>query len=948
MKLIQTGVTLALVAGGLAALPGLAAQAAPTAGDGQTVVQRMAAEASNGVRTKVERTTGEVGFVRATGGRTADLMPTRAADSPASAAAKATAYLEKYAAAFGAQADQLTSAGVTATTYGWTVRYDQTYRGVPVFGARLLANLDKAGDLTSVNGFVAPDLDLSVSPRFSRAEAASRAVATVLASPPGDGSADLSGVQAASTELVVYRMGAIKGERGANVLAWAVEVSDKSNVRDMVFVDASTGKVVNRYSLINDALERKVYEAAGSDDPSTFELVWSEGDPYPGTLDDSQQDLVLGTGESYWLYQNTFGYDSYDGEGATMTTVANDGRINCPNANWNGQTTNYCDGLTSDDTVSHEWGHAYTEYTSGLIYQWQPGAMNEAYSDIWGEVVDILNDRYNETPDTPRTEGQCSQYTRGEVQLTINSPAEIAGPCDTAAASFGPVFTKAGVTSDVVIGTDAANDEGPSTTDGCSPFDNAAAVDGKFAYVDRGTCTFAVKADNAEAAGATGIVIGTNSADPPFPPSGDANIYGVMIDQASGQKIKSATGPVNVTVKDVDEGTKDDSYRWLSGEGDDGGAIRDMWNPTCYGDPGKISDAEYHCTDDDSGGVHTNSGVVNHAFALLVDGSTSNGVEVAGIGLDKAAHLFWRAQTSYLGPTSDFADLADALATSCADLTGQPINALTITEGAEIDQVDPITAEDCASVLAATQATELTKEPEQCNFKPMLAKNPPALCGKKFTTRTVWKETFEKGLGKWKKTETVVYEGGRGYKWKTTKDVPGDHGGTVAFDAAPDAGDCSAAAGDISSSNGIVSPAVTLPKKGALKLSFDHYMATEPGYDGGNVQISINGKKFKAVKAAAYLYNPPTALASEAEGNTNPLAGQVGFTGTDGGVPSGSWGTSIIDLQKAGAKPGQKVKVKFELGRDGCGGNDGWYVDNVKVVNCKKKGSHRRAVAGRD
>ena len=59
-------------------------------------------------------------------------------------------------------------------------------------------------------------------------------------------------------------------------------------------------------------------------------------------------------------------------------------------------TTNYCNGVTSDDIVAHEWGHAYTEYTSGLIYQWQSGAMNESYSDIWGETVDLINDRYNE------------------------------------------------------------------------------------------------------------------------------------------------------------------------------------------------------------------------------------------------------------------------------------------------------------------------------------------------------------------------------------------------------------------------------------------------------------------------------------------------------------------------------------------------------------------------
>ena len=63
-----------------------------------------------------------------------------------------------------------------------------------------------------------------------------------------------------------------------------------------------------------------------------------------------------------------------------------------------------------------------------------------------------------------------------------------------------------------------------------------------------------------------------------------------------------------------------------------GGAIRDMWTPTCYGDPGKVSDAEYHCATDDDGGVHSNSGVVNHSYALLVDGGTYNGVSVTGLG----------------------------------------------------------------------------------------------------------------------------------------------------------------------------------------------------------------------------------------------------------------------------------------------------------------------------
>ena len=122
----------------------------------------------------------------------------------------------------------------------------------------------------------------------------------------------------------------------------------------------------------------------------------------------------------------------------------------------------------------------------------------------------------------------------------------------------------------------------------------------------------------------------------------------------------------------------DDSYRWLSGEDDPafGGAIRDMWHPGCYGDPGKVSDSQYWCSSGDSGGVHTNSGVPNHAFALIVDGGSYNGQSVAGIGLTKAAHIYWYAQTQFQTPVSGFEEHADALEASCSLLVGAPLNAL--------------------------------------------------------------------------------------------------------------------------------------------------------------------------------------------------------------------------------------------------------------------------------
>ena len=391
----------------------------------------------------------------------------------------------------------------------------------------------------------------------------------------------------------------------------------------------------------------------------------------------------------------------------------------------------------------------------------------------------------------------------------------------------------------------------------------------------------------------------------------------LQVDGDSGARFKTAgTSTARITASTTPD---DPSARWLSGEEDPafGGAIRDMWNPTCYGDPGKVSDEEYHCETSDSGGVHTNSGVVNHAFALMVDGSTYNGVTVPAIGLDKAAHLFWRTQTEYLTPTSDFADLANGLAASCADLIGQAINKLTLGSsptggGAATPALAaPITAADCAAVDKAAEAVELADEPVQCEFGPLLAKNTPSLCGAGFTSKATWSEDFEDGLAGWTQDEEVVYAGATGIPWEASTAAPGGHAGGVAFGPDPTTGTCQADAGDISTRNGLISPAVTFPTGTAPRLSFDHYVATEVGWDGGNVKVSVDGGAFAVIPASAYVFNAPGGtLETVADENTNPMAGEVAFTGTDGGEPTGSWGTSIVDLSAIeGAAPGDAAEV---------------------------------------
>ena len=66
-------------------------------------------------------------------------------------------------------------------------------------------------------------------------------------------------------------------------------------------------------------------------------------------------------------------------------------------------------------------------------------------------------------------------------------------------ASFGPPATPANFNGDVVV----ANDGVGSSTDGCEALTNFAAVAGNLVIIDRGTCTFVVKAKNAQNAGAT-------------------------------------------------------------------------------------------------------------------------------------------------------------------------------------------------------------------------------------------------------------------------------------------------------------------------------------------------------------------------------------------------------------------------------------------------------------
>lgn len=114
---------------------------------------------------------------------------------------------------------------------------------------------------------------------------------------------------------------------------------------------------------------------------------------------------------------------------------------------------------------------------------------------------------------------------------------------------------------------------------------------------------------------------------------------------------------------------------WLMGE-DLGFTIRNMANPNSVGDPDTYMGNNWAALGGaDNGGVHTNSGVQNYWYYLLVDGGTGtndNGdsYTVNALGLDAAGQIAFRNLTVYLTPNSDYADARFYSIQSTVDIYG--------------------------------------------------------------------------------------------------------------------------------------------------------------------------------------------------------------------------------------------------------------------------------------
>jgi len=166
---------------------------------------------------------------------------------------------------------------------------------------------------------------------------------------------------------------------------------------------------------------------------------------------------------------------------------------------------------------------------------------------------------------------------------------------------------------------------------------------------------------------------------------------------------------------------------------------------------------------------------------------------------------------------------------------------------------------------------------------------------------------------------------GSGLPWMTTT----AYSDTAPNSAATDASGSAAATGSAQ----LNSPAIAIPAASSgltNQLVFRNFYNLEAGFDGGVLEISINGGTFQDILAAGGSfasggYNGSLATYT---GNGNPLAGRQAWTGSSGGFIS-----TVINLPASTS--GQNIALRFRAGYDNTDApvNPGFRVDTISLAS---------------
>ena len=147
----------------------------------------------------------------------------------------------------------------------------------------------------------------------------------------------------------------------------------------------------NTYSLLADNVQ--TYDMNQGTNYNSASSVTSSSSFFSGNATAVQ--AHWGAEQTYDYFNLKHGRDSYNGNGAVIRSYVSYSS-NYVNAFWDGSRMTYGDGdgtnygpLVSLDIVGHEIAHGVTQYAANLIYSYESGALNESFSDIFGESIEF-------------------------------------------------------------------------------------------------------------------------------------------------------------------------------------------------------------------------------------------------------------------------------------------------------------------------------------------------------------------------------------------------------------------------------------------------------------------------------------------------------------------------------------------------------------------------------
>jgi Zn-dependent metalloprotease len=321
-------------------------------------------------------------------------------DKGASPASRAMLFLETYADLYALPNPRETLYVTKSVSNGSGdhVFFDQHVGNIAVFGSQLAVHLN-GNHVIATNGSYLNELPVPRDPKITPDEAVAvaqkRAGLYRLVGKPKLIYFNRCLFQS-QKELVAVKMD------GNLHLAWQLTVvPERSDSGWQYTVDADTGNILAAYPTDKDQALNKDYwirtvnnmgETPFCGFSSATDWFTESGQVAGSTPDAEGFTAFTSTGTIYDFYYNTFGRRSWDGNDAQIRVNLDDSN-RALNAAYIGICGHFVFGnnMMTLDVLAHEFTHGVSGTSVDFLSSYQPGALNESYSDVFGALIDTSN-----------------------------------------------------------------------------------------------------------------------------------------------------------------------------------------------------------------------------------------------------------------------------------------------------------------------------------------------------------------------------------------------------------------------------------------------------------------------------------------------------------------------------------------------------------------------------